>query len=223
MHHQKVRLIAVTKPIASEFRDHADANDLITYCARVSNPENQENFDTGEKLLRYCVRKKHWSIFEMADLILEIETTRDIGRQILRHQSFKFQEFSQRYADPTVMPMVFRETRLQDPVNRQNSIDTDKWSLIRDWEYEQAKVRDTALAAYKWAIANGIAKEQARAVLPEGMTMSRMYMKGNVRDWFHYWAVRHGEETQKEHRDIANKLYPVLCEQFPFIKEIELD
>jgi thymidylate synthase (FAD) len=220
--YQTARLIAVTKPVAEEFDDTSDANDLISYCARVSNPSNQTNFDTADKLLKYCVRKKHWSIFEMADLVIEIQTTRDIGRQLLRH-TFKFQELSQRYATvPLTMGSELRETRMQDPVNRQNSIPCNDETIETQWHNLQNKIKKETDDAYEWAIKNGIAKECARVVLPEGLTMSRMYAKGNLRTWFHYCSVRSDNTgTQKEHVDIANKVWEIVTTEFPFINTIQ--
>lgn len=220
--YQKVTLKGKTVPVGPEFPEDApDGEDLITYCARVSNPSNQHNFDTGSKLLSYCIRKKHWSVFSMADLVMEIETTRDIGRQILRHQ-FDFQEFSQRYAKVEKFTL-YREARIQDITNRQNSLTCTDEQLIREWNFYQDKVREAAHEAYTWALEKGLAKEQARVVLPEGLTMSRMYMKGSVRQWFHYCQVRmDGSGTQKEHVDIANKVYDVLTQEFPFIKSVQI-
>lgn len=216
----RVRLISMSMPLSSEFSEDATPNDLISYTARVSNPSNQKNFDTSEKLLRYCIDHKHWSIFQMVDVTLEIITTRDIARQILRHRSFKFQEFSQRYANPTEsLGFEYREARLQDTKNRQNSIDTDDTTLQKEWQDRQLRVVATAQDAYNWAINNGIAKEQARSVLPEGNTLSKMYMKGDLRDWLHYCELRTGEETQKEHREIARQCYEILCEHFPFMRK----
>ena len=176
----------------------------IAYVARVSNPSNQNNDDTAENLVNYLIKHNHWSPLEMVDATLEIETTRDIARQILRHRSFVFQEFSQRYADPTKeLGFVTRDARLQDEKNRQNSIDFDDDFIKAEWENYQRSVLNRASSAYKWAIENGIAKEQARVVLPEGITASRMYMKGSIRSWIHYIQIRSGVETQKEHREIA--------------------
>jgi len=191
------------------------AEKLIAHCARVSNPKNQDNEDIS-KLLTYCVKHRHWSIFEMASACFEIETTRDIARQILRHRSFSFQEFSQRYADPTVdLGSVVREARMQDSKNRQNSIETEDGLLAYQWEMKQAGVIQTAKEAYNWAIDNGIAKEQARSVLPEGNTVSRMYMSGTLRSWMHYVTLRSGVETQKEHREIAVQIGELCSELFP--------
>jgi thymidylate synthase (FAD) len=222
----RVNLIAVTNPlIIDENGQNMTANDFIAYCARVSNPTNQMNNATSSKLIRYCLRKRHWSIFEMVDVVMEIETTRDIGRQILRHRSFSFQEFSQRYADPTQLGVVTREARMQDTENRQNSIeitynDGDRAALlVSEWEDRQSMIARQALDDYHWALKNGIAKEQARAVLPEGLTMSRMYMKGSLRSWITYCDVRRGPETQKEHREIANACWDVLKTQFTFLEE----
>ena len=192
----------------------------VAYVARVSNPSNQDNKDTAEKLVNYLIKHKHWSPLEMVDATLEIETTRDIARQILRHRSFVFQEFSQRYADPTKdLGFVTREARLQDPKNRQNSIITDNFDLENDWENQQRTVLNYARNAYQWAVNNGIAKEQARAVLPEGITVSRMYMKGSIRSWIHYIQIRSGIETQKEHREVALACAEALEPIFPMIKE----
>jgi len=188
--------------------------------ARVSNPSNQNNTLTAPKLLKYLAKHKHWSPFEMVNVVMEINTTRDIGRQILRHRSFSFQEFSQRYADPTKdMGFVTREARLQDTKNRQNSVETNDEKLASDWEKEQRLVRLAATEAYTWAINNGIAKEQARAVLPEGLILSRMYMAGSLRSWIHYCQVRTDISTQKEHREIALDAWYQITEQFPSLKD----
>lgn len=190
--------------------------DLVAYCARVSNPSNQMNTETSEKLIRYLAKHKHWSPFEMVSACLEIETTRDIARQILRHRSFSFQEFSQRYADPTKeLEFVTREARLQDPKNRQNSIVTDDETLKSIWDTFQRNVCDQAVLAYEWAIQNGIAKEQARAVLPEGLTMSRMYVNGTLRSWIHYIELRSANGTQLEHIEIAKECAKVIANIFP--------
>ena len=194
--------------------------DLIAYCARVSNPSNQNNTKTSEKLIRYLVKHKHWSPFEMASVCLEIETTRDIARQILRHRSFSFQEFSQRYDDPTKdLDFVMREARLQDNKNRQNSIEIDNANIQANWKMRQSTVMQEVLESYNWAIANGIAKEQARAVLPEGNTESRLYMNGTIRSWIHYIELRSGPETQKEHREIAQACATAIEPVFPMIME----
>jgi len=190
----------------------------IAYVARVSNPSNQNNDTTAEKLVDYLIKHKHWSPLEMVDATLEIETTRDIARQILRHRSFTFQEFSQRYADPTKdLGFVTREARLQDEKNRQNSVDFDDDFIKAEWENYQRTVLNNAKSAYKWAINNGLAKEQARVVLPEGLTVSRMYMKGSIRSWIHYIQIRSGVETQKEHREIAVACADALAPIFPMI------
>jgi len=213
---QSVTLISVSQP-----RDiAADANELISYCARVSNPQNQENFDTSDKLLAYCVRNQHWSIFEMVHLVYEINTTRDIGRQILRHRSFSFQEFSQRYAKPTDLGTTLREARLQDPKNRQNSIENEDDTTQFRWNTLQLQTLQAAMAAYNEAIKIGLAKEVARAVLPEGLTMSRMYMAGSLRSYIHYCRLRMGNGTQKEHREIATMIWKILEVEFPFLKDI---
>lgn len=192
----------------------------IAYCARVSNPSNQNNTETNEKLLRYLIKHKHWSPFEMASACLEIETTRDIARQILRHRSFSFQEFSQRYANPTEdLDFKVREARLQDQKNRQNSVETDDAKLMITWEEMQQEVIDASINAYQWAIENGIAKEQARAVLPEGNTESRMYMNGTIRSWIHFIDLRSGNGTQKEHILIARECAKAIEPVFPMIME----
>ena len=192
------------------------ALDLIAYCARVSNPSNQNNKETSEKLVKYLIKHKHWSPLEMVSACMEIETTRDIARQILRHRSFSFQEFSQRYADPTTdLDFVIREARLQDPKNRQNSIPTDDSSTHEVWRIMQQRVIDEAKAAYQWAMEKGIAKEQARAVLPEGNTVSRMYMNGTLRSWVHYIELRGANGTQQEHMDIAHACAEVISTIFP--------
>jgi len=209
-----VSLISYSKP------DNCDKGlqDLVAYCARVSNPANQNNTETNEKLIRYLIKNDHWSPLEMVSICLEIETTRDIARQILRHRSFSFQEFSQRYA---VADLGFetREARLQDNKNRQNSIETEDENLEKEWEEAQIVVGGYAMNAYNWAIENGIAKEQARAVLPEGMTKSRMYMNGTLRSWVHYIQLRSGNGTQKEHREIAIECAKVIEAIFPMIME----
>jgi thymidylate synthase (FAD) len=196
--------------------------ELVAYCARVSNPSNQANKDTAEKLIKYLIKNKHWSPLEMVHLTLEIETTRDIARQMLRHRSFSFQEFSQRYADPTKdLDFVLREARLQDTKNRQNSIETDNLSLQAFWEERQKRVIEEAKNAYEWAIINGIAKEQARAVLPEGLTVSRLYMAGTLRSWIHYIQLRSENGTQKEHINIAKACAEVIATVFPLSKELQ--
>ena len=209
-----VKLVSYSKPVD----DTQSLQDLVAYCARVSNPANQNNTQTNEKLIRYLIKNNHWSPLEMVSICLEIETTRDIARQMLRHRSFSFQEFSQRYA---VADLGFecKEARMQDKKNRQNSIQTDDVELQTEWEAQQKRVADNAQVAYKWALDNGIAKEQARSVLPEGMTLSRMYMNGTLRSWVHYIALRSANGTQQEHREIAiacaNAIEPI----FPMIRE----
>ena len=203
----KVKLVSYSQPTA-EFASHGvgDAQELIAYCARVSNPANQFNTETSEKLIKYLIKHQHWSPLEMVSACVEITTTRDIARQILRHRSFSFQEFSQRYADPTAEldeAFVLREARLQDTKNRQNSIATDDRYLAIEWERAQKRVLHVVKQEYKWAIDNGIAKEQARAVLPEGLTVSRMYMNGTLRSWIHFIQLRAGNGTQKEHQEVA--------------------
>ena len=193
--------------------------DQIAYAARVSNPANQNNKETSEKLVRYLIKNQHWSPLEMVSLTLEIETTRDIARQILRHRSFSFQEFSQRYADASQLGFETREARLQDTKNRQNSIETDNATLIETWRQRQNQIMDEVEDAYKWALDNGIAKEQARAVLPEGMTKSRMYMAGTLRSWVHYIQLRSANGTQKEHQEVALACALVIEPVFPMIKE----
>jgi thymidylate synthase (FAD) len=216
----KVKLVSFTVPCTDDLPLDSDVLDLIAFCARVSNPSNQQNTDTTDKLIKYLVKHKHWSPFEMANATLEIETTRDIARQILRHRSFTFQEFSQRYADPTKeLSFITRDARLQDQKNRQNSIDTDDEVLQDIWTKMQDKVLDEAVAAYRWAITKGIAKEVARAVLPEGLTMSRMYVNGTIRSWLHYIDIRSDVATQKEHREIAMACAKAIAEIFPMITE----
>jgi thymidylate synthase (FAD) len=214
------KVIAVTQPlIDNENGVRMTPDEFIAYCARVSNPSNQMNSMTAPKLLRYCAKHKHWSVFETVSITMSIETTRDIARQILRHRSFSFQEFSQRYADPTKdLGFVTREARLQDMKNRQNSIETDDASLQKEWNEYQYALLDEARIAYTWATQNGIAKEQARAVLPEGLTVSRMYMNGTLRSWIHYCGIRTGPETQKEHREVALDAWYQITEVFPSLK-----
>lgn len=205
----KVKLISVSQPIDPAL----NPIDLVAYCARVSNPENQSNVDTSSKLLSYLKKHQHWSPFEMANAVLEITTTRDIARQILRHRSFSFQEFSQRYAEQR--NLEYREARLQDQTNRQNSVFCDDPIKQVAWANRQAEVADAALDAYEWAINTGIAKEQARAVLPEGMTESVMYVNGTLRSWLHYVDLREGPETQLEHREVAQACRVELAKVFP--------
>jgi thymidylate synthase (FAD) len=216
-----VKLIAISKP---EIEGLESAEELVAYCARVSNPSNQMNSETAPKLMRYLINNSHWSPLEMVHITMEITTTRDIARQILRHRSFSFQEFSQRYADPTQdLGFEMRATRLQDQKNRQNSIEINHGesesaaNLISDWEAYQSAVLDEARIAYTWAIQNGIAKEQARAVLPEGLTVSRMYMAGSLRSWVHYCDLRMKNGTQKEHIEVAEKCWRLIEQRFPSI------
>ena len=220
----KVSLVSSSEP-SKELVNQGivNAQELVAYCARVSNPANQTNTETSEKLIRYLIKHQHWSPLEMVSACLEIETTRDIARQILRHRSFSFQEFSQRYAVAD-LGWEFKEARLQDTKNRQNSIELDSESdghsiLAGTWRNKQSQLTDQAEQAYKWAIENGIAKEQARAVLPEGLTVSRLYMQGTLRSWLHYIELRSGPETQKEHRAVAVACADALAGIFPMITE----
>ncbi len=213
----KVKLISYSKP-TEEVSDKgiSDAQELVAFCARVSNPSNQLNTETSEKLITYLIKNAHWSPLEMVSACLEIETTRDIARQMLRHRSFSFQEFSQRYANPVEdLEFVTREARMQDPKNRQNSIDTDNSEIVNEWTSKQNEVIDAATNAYNWAIDSGIAKEQARSVLPEGNTVSRLYMNGTLRSWIHYIELRAGNGTQKEHMEIAKACAEVIHNIFP--------
>ena len=224
-----VKLLSYSQPTES-FRSQGvdDAQELIAYCARVSNPANQFNTDTSERLIRYLIKHQHWSPLEMVSACMEIVTTRDIARQILRHRSFSFQEFSQRYADPTAEldeAFVLREARFQDTKNRQNSVDFDMADeaqklLAYEWERAQKRVLDAVKKEYKWAIDNGIAKEQARAVLPEGLTVSRMYMNGTLRSWIHYIELRASNGTQKEHMDIARACAQAITAIFPMAADL---
>ena len=225
----KVKLVSYSQP-TEEFRQQniEDALDLVAYCARVSNPANQFNTETSEKLIKYLIKHQHWSPLEMVSACMEITTTRDIARQILRHRSFSFQEFSQRYADPTAEldeAFVLREARFQDTKNRQNSVELDMTDeaqklLAIEWERAQKRVLFSVKQEYSWAIKNGIAKEQARAVLPEGLTVSRMYMNGTVRSWIHYIDLRKENGTQKEHMDIARSCAQVIAEIFPLSQSL---
>lgn len=220
----KVKLEAITQPTNPELT----VEQFLAYVARVSNPENQHNHLTARKLLAYLVKHRHWSPFEMVNLVMEIETTRDIARQILRHRSFSFQEFSQRYADPSKsLGFTTREARLQDVQNRQNSIPIDSNSqehgyIAETWEQLQDRLINQTEMMYKWAIDHGIAKEQARAVLPEGLTVSRMYMNGTLRSWIHYCDLRMGNGTQKEHREVANACWEIILDKFPSLKDFAL-
>ena len=222
-----VRLLSYSQPTA-EFKELgiADAQELIAYCARVSNPSNQLNTETSEKLIRYLVKHQHWSPLEMVSACIEITTTRDIARQILRHRSFSFQEFSQRYADPTKdLSFVLRDARLQDTKNRQNSVDLDlsdagQRELSHMWLEKQQEVIRAASDAYTWAVTNGIAKEQARAVLPEGITESRLYMNGTLRSWIHFIELRSANGTQKEHQEVAVACAKVIATVFPMAADL---
>jgi thymidylate synthase (FAD) len=224
----KVKMISYSKP-SREMYDEGlvDVQELIAFCARVSNPANQFNIETSEKLIKYLVKHKHWSPLEMVSACLEITTTRDIARQILRHRSFSFQEFSQRYADPTAEldeAFVLREARFQDTKNRQNSVeanmeDEQQRMIAFEWERAQKRVLFSVKQEYEWAIKNGIAKEQARAVLPEGLTVSRMYMNGTLRSWIHFIELRSSNGTQKEHQLVAKECAKVIAEVFPLAKE----
>lgn len=213
-----VKLVAYTAP-SLEMEDMHTIQDIVAYCARVSNPANQENYETSEKLLKYLVKHKHWSPFEMVNVVLEINTTRDIARQILRHRSFTFQEFSQRYAEPGQLGYTLREARLQDTSNRQNSILTNDEELQEWWLGAQQHVLDVANDIYTQALRRGIAKEVARSVEPEGLTNSRMYMNGTVRSWIHYCELRSGVETQKEHRSIALEAISSVASIFPLMEQ----
>jgi thymidylate synthase (FAD) len=225
----KVKLVSYSKP-AREMYDEGltDVQELIAFCARVSNPSNQFNMETADKLIKYLIKHQHWSPLEMVSACMEITTTRDIARQILRHRSFSFQEFSQRYADPTKEigdAFVIREARLQDTKNRQNSVELDtndeqQRLLSIEWERAQKRVLFAVEKEYKWAIDNGIAKEQARAVLPEGLTVSRMYMNGTLRSWVHFIELRSSNGTQKEHREIAIECAKVISEIFPMANDL---
>ena len=213
-----VKLVGITQPMLQGPMCEANAEEFIAYCARVSNPANQDNPDS-EKLLKYLVKNKHWSPFEMVHIVMEIETTRDIGRQILRHRSFSFQEFSQRYAEVQEMSEP-REARLQESKNRQNSVETEDNDLQNSWNLVQNEMLLAAKNYYAWAISKGIAKEVARSVLPEGLTMSRMYMSGSLRSWIHYCELRMAHGTQKEHRELATQCWDIITEQFPSLKSV---
>ena len=218
----KVKLISYSKPTKEVNNEGIeDAQELVAFCARVSNPSNQLNTETSEKLINYLIKNAHWSPLEMVSACLEIETTRDIARQMLRHRSFSFQEFSQRYANPVKdLEFVTREARLQDPKNRQNSIETDNSEIVSKWNSKQNEVIEIATKAYNWAIESGIAKEQARSVLPEGNTVSRLYMNGTLRSWIHYIELRAANGTQKEHMEIANACAEVIHKIFPMGKKL---
>jgi thymidylate synthase (FAD) len=223
----KCKLISYSKPTRELVSDGLyDAQDLVAFCARVSNPANQYNTETSEKLIKYLIKHQHWSPLEMVSACIEIETTRDIARQILRHRSFSFQEFSQRYADPTQdLDFVIRDARLQDTKNRQNSVDLDLQNddhrqIAYQWQNLQRDLINKTREVYSWAVAKGIAKEQARAVLPEGLTVSRLYMNGTLRSWIHYIVLRAGNGTQKEHAEIALACAEVIAEIFPMTKDL---
>lgn len=218
----KVKLISNSKPSRGMVADGIyEVEDLVSFCARVSNPSNQYNLETADKLIKYLIKHQHWSPLEMVSVCLEITTTRDIARQILRHRSFSFQEFSQRYADPTKeLDFEIREARLQDPKNRQNSIETEDRELNKMWQAKQRDLIAAARESYIWAVTNGIAKEQARALLPEGLTVSRLYMNGTLRSWIHYIMLRASNGTQKEHAEIALACAQVIAEIFPLTKEL---
>lgn len=219
MTNQSVKIISISQPVDTD--EIKTPDDIVAYTARVSNPNNQNNTETAPRLLKYLKKHKHWSPFEMVNVVIEINTTRDIARQILRHRSFSYQEFSQRYANPKELGEMFvtRECRLQDEKNRQNSVETEDKDLQEQWEDYQQDVIDQAKFAYEWAIKNGIAKEQARAVLPEGLTKSRIYMNGTLRSWIHYCELRGGNGTQKEHEEIANMIWDELLKIFPSLRE----
>ena len=230
----KVKLVSYSQQAIDAYKqdelefDLPKLQDLVAYCARVSNPSNQANSETSEKLIKYLIKHKHWSPLEMVSVCIEVGTTRDIARQLLRHRSFSFQEFSQRYANPTAElddAFVLREARMQDTKNRQNSVELDmsdekQRMLTYDWERAQKRVLDVVKKEYEWAIANGIAKEQARAVLPEGLTVSRLYVNGTLRSWIHYIELRTENGTQKEHAEIARACAEVIAKVFPIIKSI---
>ena len=217
----KAKLIGYTQPAEGSVEGLKDVQDLVAYCAKVSNPKGQMNLETSERLLAYLIKHKHWSPFEMASATIEVETTRDIARQFLRHRSFAFQEFSQRYADPGSLDDTFvvRDARLQDEKNRQNSVECEDDYIKERWEEEQLKVILKAKEAYDWAIDNGIAKEQARAVLPEGNTKSKLYANGTIRSWIHYVELRSANGTQKEHMELAREIGCAIHAIFPMIKD----
>lgn len=222
----KVKLISYSKPSRQMYDEGlTDVQELVAFCARVSNPSNQFNMETADKLIRYLIKHKHWSPLEMVSACLEVETTRDIARQILRHRSFSFQEFSQRYADPTKdLDFVVREARLQDTKNRQNSVDLDLSAdkdrqIAYQWENLQRDLIKKTREVYTWAVEKGIAKEQARAVLPEGLTVSRLYMNGTLRSWVHFIELRSSNGTQKEHMEVARECAKVIAEVFPMVND----
>lgn len=215
----EVNLVGITQPRVKD--KDMSVEDFLAYCARVSNPTNQLNTNTSNKLLKYLVKNKHWSPFEMVSLTLEIKTTRDIGRQVLRHRSFSFQEFSQRYASPKVEDFISdREARLQDHKNRQNSIEAEDEELQRLWIDQQKDILNLSLDVYQWAIDKGIAKEVARSILPEGLSPTHMYMAGTLRSWIHYCSLRMGNGTQKEHKEIATKCWDIITKEIPSLSNI---
>ena len=218
----KVNLFAYSQPVKDRIIGLDDIQDIIVYCAKVSNPQFQTNFETSEKLLKYLIANAHWSPFEMVSATIEIETTRDIARQMLRHRSFSFQEFSQRYKEVDALGQAFviREARLQHPTNRQDSIETDDEELQHQWAAAQQSVIDLSKKAYDWALKNGIAKEVARSVLPEGNTVSRLYMQGTIRSWIHYIQLRSANGTQKEHMELAVEIGKAIAEIFPLSNQI---
>ena len=218
----KVNLFAYSQPVKDRIIGLDDIQDIIAYCAKVSNPQFQTNFETSEKLLNYLIANAHWSPFEMVSATIEIETTRDIARQMLRHRSFSFQEFSQRYKEVDALGQAFviREARLQHPTNRQDSIETDDEELQHQWAAAQQSVIDLSKKAYDWALKNGIAKEVARSVLPEGNTVSRLYMQGTIRSWIHYIQLRSANGTQKEHMELAVEIGKAIAEIFPLSNQI---
>lgn len=213
-----VKLVAITRPVIDDFMT---TDEFVAYCARVSNPSNQMNKETAPKLLSYLMKHSHWSPFECVSLTMEIKTTRDIARQILRHRSFSFQEFSTRYAVVDMEEFESREARLQDSKNRQNSIEIDDEMIQREWDIQQAMVWNASRSAYEWALEKGLAKEQARSVLPEGLTPSTLYMAGTLRSWIHYTQLRMDKGTQKEHRLIAEEAWNIILNQFPSLEQKE--
>jgi thymidylate synthase (FAD) len=217
----KVKLFACSQPIKDRIIGLEDIQDIIAYCAKVSNPQFQTNFENSERLLKYLIANKHWSPFEMVSATMEVETTRDIARQMLRHRSFSFQEFSQRYKEIDAIgeSFVIREARMQHPTNRQDSIEIDDEDLQHQWAAAQQSVIELSKKAYDWALKHGIAKEQARVVLPEGNTVSRLYMQGSIRSWIHYVELRSGNGTQKEHMQIAVEIGKAITEIFPMMNE----
>lgn len=217
-----VKLMGYTQPADDMDVDIRDVQELIAYCAKVSNPQGKMNLEGSDRLLKYLIAHKHWSPFEMASAVIEVETTRDIARQFLRHRSFSFQEFSQRYANPEDMKETFvlREARLQDPKNRQNSVEVDDPKLSAEWNMRQQNAIDVSLRHYKWAIANGIAKEQARVVLPEGNTVSHLTANGTIRSWIHYVELRSANGTQKEHMELAVEIGKAITQIFPMMENM---